>query len=447
VALDVELANDITSGVTSSVAWADFDQDGYWEIVVGDQQETGNQTTLYQQDGADGKFYPDPSFPLAGAPVSSINWNDFDNNGEIDLVCVGSSENGAVITYSQDAQLGQAASLGSFTSLSFTDSKILDFNLDGWPDLLLTNWRFSQLPALLSNLMGDERHSAGFVDIGEVAIEEERSQKILGIYVDDFDMDGDYELFLGREDCDTGTFYSGYPTPGNDPVKWVDIKLDSYLSKHPYGAMVQLSSVSSSEFLGTQVLDGGSGRGGQSPHILRFGLGDFNSPISVKVKWPLGPVETQIIQPTEFSTPSSQSTVTISQYMGCTTCLDENSVDWEMLVGPGGQIEWRFTWITDYWTDPALDEVSYQPVSNCGTLTAETLQPGITPGVTGDIKYVFDKDTEEVYFEHTLKYSGVSCFPNCGISYTVKSSDGQWIGATTSASKTAQMPKICPVSN
>jgi len=75
----------------SRLAWADIDNDGDQDVVVGGQEGgiSATRTKMYRNDG--GVFsevsIPEAILPAVGLP--SFDWSDFDNDGDLDLLLTG----------------------------------------------------------------------------------------------------------------------------------------------------------------------------------------------------------------------------------------------------------------------------------------------------------------------------------------------------------------------
>ena len=71
-----------------SVKWADYNNDGYLDILLTGGTGSTAITKLYQNNG-DGTFEEDTSANIAGVSYSSAAWGDYDNDGDLDLLLAG----------------------------------------------------------------------------------------------------------------------------------------------------------------------------------------------------------------------------------------------------------------------------------------------------------------------------------------------------------------------
>src|SRR5689334_19845973 len=84
--LDVGLA----APTFSSVAWGDYDNDGYLDIVmIGTERP---RARIYRNNGD--KTFTDIAAGLEGAAAGGAAWADYDNDGDLDFAVIGLGEIG-----------------------------------------------------------------------------------------------------------------------------------------------------------------------------------------------------------------------------------------------------------------------------------------------------------------------------------------------------------------
>lgn len=206
------------------------------------------------------------------------------------------------------------------------------------------------------------------------------------------------------------------------------------------GAIVALSN--SSHALGAQHVSGEGDASGQSSPVLHFGLGDYVGPIEVEVVWPLGrrQVEPIVI--------GQEARTHIEIVQDVDLEIDDASVRFIAVVGPtlggGGQVDWRFEWWTDHWSDAELEEVdiSYMPPDCIGD--EYHLQYDPQGGVTAEVEYAVKGGVPA--FRHVLEWIDAPCMPGCQFTFTVSSHSGlPGSSRQISGSIVGKMPRICPV--
>jgi VCBS repeat protein len=99
---------DIGAGLTpasgGSVAWGDADDDGDLDLLITGQAEGfGLVAAIYRNDGAG--VFTDTHAALTGVQSGSAAWGDYDDDGDLDLVLIGSALNFRVASvYRNDAE-------------------------------------------------------------------------------------------------------------------------------------------------------------------------------------------------------------------------------------------------------------------------------------------------------------------------------------------------------
>lgn len=79
----------------SSVSWADYDNDGWPDLVVAGQSASNRVASLYHNN-RDGTF-TDANVGLSGMYPSVLAWADFDKDGDLDLLAMGDGVPGYVV--------------------------------------------------------------------------------------------------------------------------------------------------------------------------------------------------------------------------------------------------------------------------------------------------------------------------------------------------------------
>jgi len=180
-----------------------------------------------------------------------------------------------------------------------------------------------------------------------------------------------------------------------------------------------------------QIVDGGSGRGGQQDLTLIYGLGAYSGTVTCDIDWVSGR-QSQIVIPSddlgtvveivEEANPSLLSTTAHGSYA----------------INADETVDWIFEWETEYLSDSALDQVTISP---SGLPYACTLSRYVLTVGQPDVEHYCSAKPGGGY-EHRLVWTDRDCVPNCNYSFTVQSSR---VGETNVSSSKQLWIKICPM--
>jgi len=80
-----------------SVAWGDYDNDGYPDILLTGESNIGRISKIYHNNG-NNTFTEQASISLVGIGAGSVVWGDYDNDGYLDILLTGASVSGVSIS-------------------------------------------------------------------------------------------------------------------------------------------------------------------------------------------------------------------------------------------------------------------------------------------------------------------------------------------------------------
>jgi uncharacterized repeat protein (TIGR01451 family) len=175
-------------GGTMSLAWGDFDNDGYLDLALG----STIGTTVYRNEGGHLlKFWGND------IQTYGVAWADVDGDGELELVAVGESLDHTAVSSGTNYVYNRIDN--DFVGTEFLSNEQLvrvspaDFDGDGSVDLVMaTNSINARCPVLLYR--NTHNAAAPFADSGE-CISADASAALGPV---DYDNDGHIDLALGR---------------------------------------------------------------------------------------------------------------------------------------------------------------------------------------------------------------------------------------------------------
>ena len=282
------------------VAFADYNNDGLPDIFLTcSQRGTPPPDVLYKNNG-DGTF-TNVSAQAGILPLVNgrgIAWADYDNDGNLDLfISRGTDEDALKQTlYHNNGD-------GTFTEV--TDSAGLgelnnnraamwgDFDNDGYLDLYVTNSGSDSETSKPPNHLYHNNHDGTFTDVASrVGVDDTTVlTRSRGASWADYDKDGFLDLFVTNGDPDSNLYESGpqflYHN-GKNRNHWLEIQLVGTTSnRQGLGTKVTLH-------VGTRIqyreknAGGGGHFLGQGDGPLHFGLGTATIVNQITVLWPSG---------------------------------------------------------------------------------------------------------------------------------------------------------------
>ncbi len=167
----------LTNGPTeaaSAAAFVDLDHDGWLDLVAGD---------VAFRNKADGTFSR-VSLPPSPAPLSTIIPTDHDNDRDIDLFIAGPGAPPAILSNNRDGTFTRKE-IANGAANGATCAVVFDFNKDGWMDVFLC--RPGQPPLLLRN-----SETQRFTAVDLPSLQNVRAYRDAAVI--DFDNDGFMDL-------------------------------------------------------------------------------------------------------------------------------------------------------------------------------------------------------------------------------------------------------------
>ena len=196
--------------------FADFDLDGDLDVILSGTQENGEVlTALFRNDDS---VFNKMDFGLIPLKLSDIAWGDYDNDGDLDFVMTGEDKNGRYETrlYNNYKNIYFNSVFPGFTDVRSGSVDWGDFDGDGDLDLLLTGESYNGPVSLIYR---NDRMDH-FTDI---------HAQLIGLYMSDghfgdYDNDGDLDVILSGM---SANFHFVSKIYRNDPIVKTKIKKEN----------------------------------------------------------------------------------------------------------------------------------------------------------------------------------------------------------------------------
>jgi hypothetical protein len=439
-------------GTTFTVVCGDvLGSDGLYEVIVGDWTSGG--TRLYRQQEDNTFIWDESNLPTLTGKVVGLRWCDTNRDNTLDLLVIRSGGDSSIYINNGNS-FTLASSIPKISSTATTDIAPVDYDLDGWPDLVGSYVKtvYNDEPPTMSldfNLGGfDGFGSNVFVRTTNALGLNTNSEDVWGQLLCDFNNDGSPDVFTGRVDdgiLDEGLVYKNtYREQVSSSNKWVKVKLVPRDGLNTaVGAKVILEDNVGNP-LGARIIDGGSGRGSQMPNVLTFGLGDYDDQLQVFVYWPTHPHEPQLTLVNPYGqSPHFGELVVIEENPDLEVLSDSISFGIES-VPQTNLVNWVFTWKTNTLTAHSEDQVEISSLIGCGSIPP-VLKSGVTGVVIFEPQFKATSNPASTYFLHRVEYRSVQCNVGCRFNYRVKSCSQPSECTGTEVPLKAASIKLCPV--
>ena len=308
-------------GPALGVSTADFNNDGWLDIYVGNDG-MANQLWMNQKNGT----FKDMAF-LNGAAVNGqgnaeasmgIDAGDFDNDGDEDLLVTNwlaqmnilylNTGNGVF----EDRKAASGLGAPSLAKTGF-GTAWFDYDNDSWLDLITLNGSVSTIeaqarandpfPLKMLNQLYRNLGNGRFEDVSSQGGEPFKLLDVSrGAAFGDIDNDGDVDVAVGTTNGPTRLFLNNVGNRSH----WLGLRLTGMTGRDMIGARVSVVRTSGPALMRRARSDG-SYASANDPRVL-VGLGPSSDPVTVRVQWPNGSMESWANQPVDRWTTLRQGT-------------------------------------------------------------------------------------------------------------------------------------------
>ena len=174
---------------TGASAWADYDNDGDTDVLITGLGASGRTAKLYQNN--QGTFTEVQQTPFEPVFHSDVAWADYDSDGDLDVLIAGNDNNSATVTKLYQNNNGNFTEViyASLIGVSHCDIEWADYDNDGDPDLMMIG--FSDEENRVAKLY--ENQAGVFVEVKSVPFHPNHNGAVAWA---DYDMDGRQDLFI-----------------------------------------------------------------------------------------------------------------------------------------------------------------------------------------------------------------------------------------------------------
>lgn len=201
----IELNTTLKNVTNSSIDWADFDSDGDKDPLIFGMDSNNNPTTKLYENNGDSTFSVVTTAGLTDVAMGDSDWGDIDRDGDLDLIITGGDTNQqptATVYENQGGGSFAALSTPAITPVMLSSNKWVDIDGDGDLDLVIAG---AESQSSVSTKLYENDGNGSFSAVANPF------QGVQNGDLDwaDYDSDGDEDLFV------TGQDTTGMSSPSN----------------------------------------------------------------------------------------------------------------------------------------------------------------------------------------------------------------------------------------
>jgi predicted nucleotidyltransferase len=183
----------LTGVSVGSVAWGDYDNDGYLDILLTGNSNSASISKIYKNNG-NNTFTEQTGISLPGVFSGSVVWGDYDNDGDLDILLTGCTGTKVISKiYKNNGNNTFTEQTGvSLTGVGWSSVAWGDYDNDGDLDILLTGDIDISNPISVSKVYKNNGNNTFTEQTGISLLGVKYSSVLWG----DYDNDGDLDILL-----------------------------------------------------------------------------------------------------------------------------------------------------------------------------------------------------------------------------------------------------------
>lgn len=332
-------------GNTRGVVWGDYDNDRFPDLFVANLNATN---FLYHNNG-NGTFTKVTVGAVSTdlANTASGSWGDYNNDGFLDLFVANySGQNNALYTNNGDGTFTKVSSGAIVNDGGYSITSCwLDIDNDGFLDLFVSNAE-TGTSFFNGNFIYMNNGDSTFTKLttGNVVSDLTTSS---GAAWSDFNNDGFWDLALANRSNENNSLYSN---DGNTN-HWLKIHCEGIVSnRSALGTKVRIKAmINNTPMWQMREITSQSGYGMQNSMYAAFGLGNATSVDSLVIEWPSGltcnytgiPVDTLLVY-TEQCLETSCATIEVKPDFSFVFTTPTEVLFTDLTAGNPDSIQWIF---------------------------------------------------------------------------------------------------------
>ncbi len=272
---------------STSAAWADYDNDGFMDLIV-----SSDENFLYHNN-RNGTFTRILTNTVATDSWSdgawTPTWGDYDNDGLPDLFVAGMEMGGRLYHNDGNGAFSRVSSGAMLQPPTGGGSRACgwgDYDNDGYLDLFISSYN---APNRLFHNNGD----GTFTQTDDEVFSSDANKGVACQTCSwvDYDNDGSLDLFVTRFP-DNGTTNNLFYHNNGNTNGWLEVKLvGTVANRSAIGTKVRVhATIGGKSFWQLREVTTGGGRWVQ-PLVAHFGLGDATNVDTLRIEWSSGTVQ------------------------------------------------------------------------------------------------------------------------------------------------------------